>query len=158
MNLQAHQISLSKAASFRIPGSFLWISTLSGHNFLLRANLPMIWYSNCTISLLWKTGITVSMLHYAFCWHQTDLQSSFIIHGHRLSDSQYTKWPRGPEREGERKKERKSQLNIPEGLTHTQYTSADTSTESNSEILTKWEIRGREGNVLWHKRERILRR
>lgn len=108
-SIWAHQLTLSIAASFRILGRhnipeccFQWISTLSGPTLLLRADLPMIWYSDCSMCLVQRAGIAVSMLYYAFCWHQTDLQSSFIIHGHRLSASQSTKWPRGPDREWER--------------------------------------------------------
>lgn len=101
------------------------LSTLSGCTFLARADLPMTWYSNCIVCLLWRTGITLSVLYYAFCWHQTDLQSSFIIHGLRLSASRSTKC-RQDLTESER--ERKSQQNVPEGLTHTQ---------SSPETLTK---------------------
>lgn len=68
------------------------------------SDLPMVYiqYCNCTMFL---EGITVSVLHYVFCWHQTDLQSSFIIHGHRLSTSQPTKWPRGTDRMSERERD-----------------------------------------------------
>lgn len=80
--------------------------------------------------------MTVSMLYYAFCWHQTDLQSSFIIHGHRLSASQSTKWQAVPS-ENKREEEGKSQLNIPEGLTHRLHSQSNTKSEIRSESLTK---------------------
>lgn len=110
---RAHQTTLS--LRFKVETTYL--SAVFGGFPLCCWGQICHWYDTEAAACIWcsqRNGITVYMLYYAVCWHQTDLQSSFIIHGHRLSASRSTKWPRGPER----KTEKKSELDIAEGLTH----------------------------------------
>lgn len=110
---RAHQPILTKASSFKIQGRDNIPECCVGQISTLLWGQICHWYDTEAAACIWcsqRNGIAVSMLYYAVCWHQTDLQSSFIIHGHRLSASRPTKWPRGPDREWEKNREKNLSL------------------------------------------------